>query len=185
MTTLRYRLIVTLVSAATLAACGKVHDKAGEKVTEKVLESAMSTDGTKAKVDLSGGQAKITSTDAQGNTSVMELGNAKISEADLGVPLYPGASPVANGANRTKTPEGSAVMAGFESKDGVDKVAGFYREHLRAKAAGKQLMDNSSSDAVMLVLADPQGNSAVQVLVNKADSGSSIQIMATQQAAKK
>jgi len=56
---------------------------------------------------------------------------------------------------------------------------------LRAKAAGKQLMDNSSSDAVMLVLADPQGNSAVQVLVNKADSGSSIQIMATQQAAKK
>ena len=39
--------------------------------------------GTKAKVELNEGSAKITTTDAQGKTSQMEMGSAKVTEADL------------------------------------------------------------------------------------------------------
>lgn len=177
-------LVIALVSAAALAACGKVNDKISEKAAEKIIESSMSKDGTKAKVDLSSGQTKITSTDEKGNTTVMEFGSAKVTEADLGVALYPGATAVEHGATRTQAAEGTSVMAAYESKDSIEKVAGFFRDQLRAKSTGKQMMDSSSGDTVVLMLADDQSHSAVQVSVSKADAGSSFQIVSTQKAAK-
>jgi hypothetical protein len=177
-------LFIALLAAAVLAACGKVSDKISEKAAEKIIESSMSTDGSKAKVDLSSGQAKITSTDEKGNTTVMEIGTAKVTEAELGVTLYPGATPVEHGATRTKAAEGTSVMAGYESKDSIEKVAGFFRDQLRARSTGKQMMDTSSNDTVVLMLADDQSNNAVQVSVTKADTGSSFQIVSTQKAAK-
>jgi hypothetical protein len=181
-------LVIALVAAAALAACGKASEKMSEKISEKVaekmIESSMSADGTKAKVDLSSGQAKITSTDAKGNTTVMEFGNAKVTEAELGVTLYPGATAVENGATRTKAAEGTSVMAGYESKDSVEKVAGFFREQLRAKSNGKQMMDSSTNDTVVLMLSDDQSNNTVQVSVSKADAGSSIQVVSVQKAVK-
>ena len=71
-----------LVVAVALSACGKAQDKAAEKVVEKAIESSMSKDGTSAKVDLSQGAMKVTTTDASGKTTQMEMGSAKISEAD-------------------------------------------------------------------------------------------------------
>jgi hypothetical protein len=181
-------LVTTLVVTAVLAACGKVSEKisekASEKAAEKMMESAIESDGSKAKVDLSEGNATITSTDAKGNTTVMEMGNAKVTEAELGIPIYPGATAQPNAANRTKTPDATSVTVGYESKDSPDKVAGFYRERLRAKAEGKQFMDNSSSEGVALMLSDSQAGSSLQIYINKTDEGSSIGIMAMQPAAK-
>jgi hypothetical protein len=177
-------LIIALVAAVALAACGKANEKISEKVTEKMIESAMSKDGSKAKVDLSSGQAKITSTDEKGNTTTMEFGSAKVTEAELGVTMYPGATAVEHGATRTQAAEGTSVMAGYESKDSFEKVAGFFRDQLRAKAAGKQMMDSSSNDTVMLMLTDDQSNNTVQVSVSKADAGSSIQIVSVQKTVK-
>jgi hypothetical protein len=177
-------LIIALVAAVGLAACGKASEKINEKVAEKIIESSMSKDGSKAKVDLSSGQAKITSTDEKGNTTTMEFGSAKVTEAELGVTMYPGATAVEHGATRTQAAEGTSVMAGYESKDSFEKVAGFFRDQLRAKAAGKQMMDSSSNDTVMLMLTDDQSNNTVQVSVSKADAGSSIQIVSVQKAVK-
>jgi hypothetical protein len=176
--------VIALLATAALAACGKVNEKVSEKVAEKIIESSMSKDGSKAKVDLSSGQTKITSTDEKGNTTVMEFGSAKVTEAELGVTLYPGATAVEHGATRTKAAEGTSVMAAYESKDSVEKVAGFFRDQLRAKSTGKQMMDSSSNDTVVLMLADDQSNNAVQVSVSKADAGSSFQIVSTQKAVK-
>jgi hypothetical protein len=144
------------------------------------LESAMSSDGTKAKVDLLSGQTKITSTDASGNTSVTEVGSAKISEAELGLKGYPDATAQEGGFMRTTTPEGTSLMASYESKASVDKVAAFYREQLKAKSAGKQFLDNSGPDSAILMLADEATKQHVQVLVNKTEAGSSIQVVAAQ-----
>ncbi len=184
MSSSRIHLTIALAAATALAACGKVNDKVSEKVAEKMIESSMSKDGTKAKVDLSSGQAKITSTDEKGNTTVMEFGSAKVTEAELGVTLPPGAAPVEHGATRTKAAEGTSVMAAYESKDSIEKVAGFFRDQLRAKAAGKQMMDSSANDTVVLMLVDDQSNNSVQVSVTKADAGSSFQIVSMQKTTK-
>jgi len=66
------RMSVVAASAFCLIACGKVTETA----TEKVIESKLSKDGTQAKVDLSGGGLKMTSTDASGKTTQIDMGTA-------------------------------------------------------------------------------------------------------------
>jgi len=170
--------LTTLTVALALAACGKTQEAASEKAAEKIIESAISKDGTKAKVELNEGSAKITTTDAQGKTSQMEMGSAKVSEADLGVPFYPGTKPAEGQATRMTTPEGSMVSVGLHSPDAPDKVAAFYRDKLKAGSEGKQLTDMSSGDAHMITLGDDKTKQITQVTVSKADKGSDIQITA-------
>jgi hypothetical protein len=174
-------LIAIAVAAGLLAACGK----ASEKAAEKMIESQMSKDGTAAKVDLSGGTAKITTTDASGKTSQMEFGSAQVSEADLGVPFYPGTKPAEGGMSKVATPDGTAYTVSLHSDDQSDKVAAFYREKLKAQSQGRQFIDMSSGDGgAMLMLADDATKSTVQVHVGKAESGSDIQISVSRAAAK-
>ena len=67
------------VLALTLAlgACGKVQEKASEKMVEKAIESSMAKDGTQAQVKLGEGGMKVTTTDAAGKTTQMEMGDRK------------------------------------------------------------------------------------------------------------
>ena len=90
----RHWFALAIAFALALAGCGKAQEKASDKVAEKMaekaIESAMSKDGTQAKVNLSDGGMKVATTDASGKTTQLEVGNAKVSEAELGVPFYPG-----------------------------------------------------------------------------------------------
>ena len=83
------RMSLVAASAFCLVACGKVTESA----PEKVIESKLSKDGTQAKVDLSGGGLKMTSTDASGKTTQIDVGMAKVSEAGIGLSFYPGTQP--------------------------------------------------------------------------------------------
>lgn len=171
-----YRMILGFAAAAALVAC----DKAPEKAAEKMIESAIQKDGTKAKVDISGGSTKITTTDASGKTSQLEMGAAKVTESDLGVPFYPGASPAEGSSSKISTPDGSMYTVLLHSADSPDKVAAFYRDRLKAMSAGKQMMDMSGGDgSANLVLADEQAKSSVQVNVMKGEKGTDVQIVAT------
>ena len=173
--------ILGVAVLAVFAGC----EKAPEKVAEKVLESAMQKDGTKAKVDLSSGGARITTTDAAGKTSQVEMGVSTVTESDLGVPFYPGTKPLEGQATKISTPDGSAMTVMLHSDDAPAKVAEFYRERLKAQAQGKQIMDLSSGDGnTTLVLADDKAKSSIQVHVNKGDKGTDIQIMASRGAGK-
>lgn len=175
------RMILTLAVAAGLVACSK----APEKAAEKAIESAIQKDGTKAKVDLSGGSAKITTTDASGKTSQIEMGAAKVDEAELGVPFYPGAKLAEGGSSKVSTPEGSMVSVFLQSGDSPDKVAAFYRERLKAMSAGKQMMDMSGGDgSANLMLADEQAKTSLQVNVMKSEKGTDVQIVASRPTAK-
>jgi hypothetical protein len=180
------KLTLTAVSlAVALAACGKVQEAASEKAAEKMIESAISKDGQKATVDITGGGAKITTTDASGKTSQMEMGSAKVTEADLGVPFYPGTQPAEGQATRVTTPDGTMVTVGLLSPDAPDKVAAFYRDKLKAQSEGKQFMDMSDgSGGTTIMLNDDKTSAAVQVHVQKADQGSEIQIVASHGKAK-
>jgi hypothetical protein len=159
-----------------LAGCGKAQDKLAENATEKAIESSLSKDGTTAKVDLSQGAMKVTTTDASGKTTQMEMGNAQVGEADVGMPFYPGSKPVEGSAMRMASGDSSALRLALHSDDAPDKVAAFYRDKLKAMSAGKQLIDMSSPEGASLSLMDDKSKSALQVMVGKDDKGSSIMI---------
>ncbi len=176
-----YRTVLSLAVAVALVACSK----APEKAVEKMIESTIQKDGSKAKVDLSGGAAKITTTDASGKTSQIEMGAAKVGEAELGVPFYPGASPAEGSSTKVSTPDGSVYSVFLQSPDSPDKVAAFYRERLKAMSAGKQMMDMSGGDgSANLMLADEKEKTSVQVNVMKGAKGTDVQIVANRPTAK-
>jgi hypothetical protein len=174
------RLTPPLVAllALGLAGCGKVQEKASEKMVEKAIESSMSKDGTQAKVDLSQGGMKVSTTDASGKTTQMEMGNAQVSEADLGLPFYPGSKPTEGASMRIVSGTSSNLQVGLHSDDAADKVAAFYRDKLKAMSEGKQLMDMSHNDGAMLTLVDEKSKNTLQVNISKADKGSDIAIVA-------
>ncbi len=181
----RASMLVTTLAAAALFGCGKAQEAASEKVTEKMIESAIEKDGTQAKVDLSGGSTKITTTDASGKTSQFEMGAAKVGEADVGVPFYPGAAPSEGQSTKISTPEGSAYTVALHSDDAADKVATFYRDKLKAQSEGKQFMDMSGGEGnTTLMLVDDKSKSMIQIHVLKADKGTDIQIVANRGVAK-
>ena len=166
---------VAVLCILALAACGK----ATETAAEKMIESSIAKDGTQAKVNLSEGGMKVTTTDASGKTTQMEMGNAKISEADLGLPFYPGAKPTEGSGTRIVNGGSSSLQLGLHSDDAPDKVAGYYRDKLKAQAQGRQFTEMSAADAHTLMLADDKSNQLTQVTVAKGDGkGSDIQIMA-------
>lgn len=180
----RTDVAITMACALTLGACGKVQEKAAEKVAEKAIESSLSKDGTQAKVNLSEGGIKVTTTDAAGKSTQVEMGNAKISEADLGLPFYPGATPTEGSAMRVVDGNNTSLQMGLRSDDAPDKVAAFYRDKLKAMAEGKQLMDMSGSDGASISLVDDKAKSTLQVHVSKGDKGSEIAIVATREGTK-
>jgi hypothetical protein len=174
----------TLVLAATAALALAGCQKAQEKAAERAIESSMAKDGTQAKVNLSENSMKVTTTDASGKSSQMEIGKAQVTEADLGVPFYPGSKPTEGGAMRMATNEGSTVQIGLHSEDAPDKVAAFYRDKLKTMAAGKQMMDMSSNEGATLALADDKSKNVIQVHIAKVDKGSDIVINASRSGAK-
>lgn len=181
-TRLRCSLGAAVLGAASLAGLGGC-GKASETAAEKLIEAQAAKEGVKAKVDIQDGQTRITTTDAQGQTSQLQAGGASISAADLGVAIYPGAQIDPATANRIDSPQGRMVMAQLASSDPADKVAAFYREQLKPRSTGKQFMDASSGDGgATLMLGDDLAKTAVQIVISPQDSGSTVHITHTQTA---
>ncbi|HEX6707868.1 MAG TPA: hypothetical protein VF169_24200 [Albitalea sp.] len=175
------RMGVIVASVLALVACGKVSEKASEKAAEKMIESQIAKEGGQAKVDLSSGGMKVTTTDASGKTTHLEMGNAKVSEADIGLSFYPGTQPRDGEATKVSSSEGSMFTVVLHSEDAPDKVAGFYRDKLKAQSEGKQFTESSGDGSHMLMLADDKSKQVTQVMVGKGGEGkgSDIQIVAS------
>ena len=114
----------------------------------------------------------------------MEMGNAKISEAELGLPFYPGASATEGSSMRIVNGGNTALQLAMHSDDTHDKVAAFYREKLKSMSEGKQFMDMSQNDGSSLSLIDEKTKTMLQIHVSKAEKGSDIALVATREAAK-
>jgi hypothetical protein len=177
--------LFVVAAVVALTACGKAKEQASEKVAEKLIESAMEKDGSKAKVDLSSGGIKFSTTDASGKTSQMEMGAAKVGEADVGVAFYPGTKPLEGMSTKISSPDGDSFTTQLHSDDAPDKVATFYRDQLKAKSAGKQFTDMTGGDGTAtFMLNDSAVDSLLQIHVMKAEKGTDVQIMAHRKAAK-
>jgi hypothetical protein len=174
----------TVAIAVSLVGCGKVQEAAGEKAAEKMIESALSKEGAQAKVNLSEGGMRVSTTDASGKSTQMELGGVKITEAELGVPFYPGAKANEGAGMRVATGDGVSLQMALQSDDAPDKVAAFYRDKLKAMAEGKQFTDMSSSEGAALSVMDDQAKASLQVHVSKAEKGSDITILSIREKAR-
>jgi opacity protein-like surface antigen len=174
-------ILVVAVGALALVACGK----ATETAAEKVIESQIAKDGGSAKVNLGDGGIKMTTTDASGKTTQLEIGTAKVSEADIGLPFYPGTQPRDGETTKVKSTDGTMFTVILHSEDAPDKVAGFYRDKLKAQAQGNQFTETSGDGSYMLLLADEKNKQSTHVMVAKGETkGSDIQIMANRGEAK-
>lgn len=164
--------------AVLLAACGKAEEKTAEKAAEKMIESSLSKDGQDAKVSLSDGGIKTTITDKDGKTQHFEMGNAKIAEGDLGLPFYPGAEQQADKSSRMSSDEGSMVTTSFKTPDATEKIAGFYRDKLKARATGKQFSESAMADGMfLLILTDEKNTDHTQVTITREGQASEVVIM--------
>ena len=173
--------IAMAITALGLVACGK----AVETATEKAVPSQVEKGGGQAKVDLGSGSIKMSTTDASGKTTQIELGTAKVSETDIGLAFYPGTKPREGEATRMSSSDGTSYTVLLHSDDAPEKVAGFYREKLKAQAEGRQYIESSSGDGHMLMLSDEKSKHVTQVMIAKAQTqGSDIQIMANRGAGK-
>jgi hypothetical protein len=165
-------LLALAVGLLPLAAC----EKATEVAAEKMIEAQAKKEGVDAKVQLDNGGTTITATDAQGNTTKIESGMAQITEADLGVPLYPGAQLEGTGS-RVTSPDGSLVQALVRSSDPPAKVAAFYRQVLKDRAAGRQMLDMSQPDgSAQLMLGDESGRGGLTLSIGASAEGTEVNI---------
>jgi len=103
---------------------------------------------------------------------------AAVSNADLGVDPYPGATRVDQGSMRVKVGNNSMVTSAFTSSDSVDSVVKFYQDKLGANTVVTQTgngtalqsasVSGSVKDGVQITVApDPQGGGSKIVIVHE------------------
>lgn len=169
-----------IAAGLALAGCQKASEAVSEKAIEKTLEAQMKEGGaTEAKVDLSAGTVKSVSVDKDGKKQEFEMGNASaVSEADIGLPFYPGASvDKQHVVKAVNNGEVTALMP-METTDSPEKVAAFYRERLKAMSAGRQFMDMAQGDGNhTLMLIDDAKGETMQVMVSAGKDGAPAKIL--------
>jgi hypothetical protein len=121
---MRSRTVLLLVTAmAVLVACG-----CSRKTTTVVPGARKVTVEEKGK-----GEGKVTVKSKEGEMT-MEMGKkATVTEAELGVPIYPGAEQGESGtwSMTGKEGSGSTAVYQFKTKDPYDKVFAFYKDKIK------------------------------------------------------
>jgi hypothetical protein len=86
------------------------------------------------------------------NGTVSTISNEKVTEADLGIAIYPGAEQVKGGA-RLNLGAGPMVTANFLTSDPKEKVIAFYKDQL---GSGAQTMESGNGAFLMLTKANKE-----------------------------
>lgn len=127
--------------------------------------------------------AQAVHTDSNGNATISALGssisagkNVNISEADLGVAIYPGATR-GQGGMHMSLPTGSVDSAVFVTSDPVSTVVAYYKGRLGANetdintdtgsmlSSGKEGADGKSGTMVMVAPGTGENNGKTQISI--------------------
>lgn len=111
------------------------------------------------------GSKAITFQSKEGTT---KLGVGAVDPASLGLPLYPGAQPNANGSVMSQTKEGTSALLTMQTSDGFDKVYAFYKGKL---PAGSEKQNMSMAGTHMATFQIGTGADKVQKTVNISTTG--------------
>ena len=182
----RFALPALLIPLA-LAGCGKVQEAASEKAAEKMIEATINKDGSNAKVDIQEGGVKVAGTDEKGQSFNMEMGSAKISEKDLGIPFYPGATLAPNQSSRFVNGGNEMLQVELNSPDDAKKVGDWYRAQLKGSTEGKMVMDQSDAQGMSMTITDSKTESSmiIGVKATEGQTGSTISLVHSRKAATK
>lgn len=182
----RFALPALLIPLA-LAGCGKAQEAASEKAAEKMIEATIDKDGSNAKVDIHDGGVKMQGTDEKGQAFDMEMGSANISEKDLGIPFYPGATVVPNQSSRFVNGGNEVLQVELSSPDDAKKVGDWYRAQLKGSTEGRMVMDQSDAQGMSMTITDSQTESSMIIGVKATEGrpGSTIGLVHSRKAAAK
>jgi hypothetical protein len=199
-------LVVALAVLAGACGCGKVKraaqnvqagrdlaqgkkatftDESGKKVTVDVDKQG---EGGKTTIEGDGGKVEVTQSGKEGEgtwkmtnkdgTTATATATTDVTEADIGLKFYPGATVKMGTKSSVTGPQASAsATAMLTTDDAYDKVVKFYKD---AYAKGSQVME--SPDGTMILIGD--GDNAKIVTVSKDKQSGQTQIMLTSGAKK-
>src|SRR5689334_21173623 len=167
------RLFLILFPLLWVVGCGRsettVVDANGNKAT-------VSADGTKVSVTDDKGN-KMTGETGKGGDSVsvhdekgdskMESGSA-VSEAELGLPFYPGSVEKKEGSIKIDTPETLSILSARTTTDEPGKVIAFYKPKVKEP-------NTSTTNS---------GGIETAVLIGKSDTGADVSISANREKGK-
>jgi hypothetical protein len=166
------RILIVVSAAMALAACGKSPAPPQAAATSTPAATAAPDEKPAARSQTSA------ATSAGCRTSPAPVRLAAVTEADLmGVPMYPGAA-TATGTVVSDPHEFQAAVQ-QTTNDPPEKVLSFYRERLKAQAAGRELVDSGAPNAAGTVALELSGRSDqpdVQVVVTGNKEGSAVQV---------
>jgi len=186
MSTKTCAIAISAVFAASLIVTGCSHTITGadgSKVTVGPNGHMETTDpnGNKVTMDTQGGTTTLQSKDAvaqvgngtysshdnKGNSVAIGTG---ISEADLGLPFYPGSTEAPGGTKATNDKGATTVISYRNTNDDPSKVVEFYTAKL-----GKP--DNTATIGAMATANWKQGKNTTALMVQKVDNAQRITLM--------
>lgn len=125
--------------------------------------SAKSSDGSELKYE----DGKMTGKNEKGET--FESGAIDVTEAELGLPFYPGSKPVEFGSTKMETAEGKTFSVNRSTSDMPDKVVEFYK----AKFTDPQTFNSSTDGAVQSQVSGKLADGAEGAVIALRDKGKS------------
>lgn len=136
----------------------------------------------KKSTTVQGPNGPVTVTQDQGGNTVTyqskdttaKLGIGAVDPASLGLPLYPGAQPNANGSLASQTKEGSSQLLTMQTTDSFDKVYAFYKDKM---PAGSEKNHMSAAGNQMATFQIGASTDKVQKTVNITTSGDKTDII--------
>jgi hypothetical protein len=95
------------------------------------------------------------------NGPISAISNGTVTEADLGVPIYPGAVQTRN-TLRVNAPTGPMVQAHFLTPDSKDQVVAFYTDKL-----GSGAVTTSTSQSALMTFSKSKQESVMLSIVQR------------------
>ena len=122
------KFFCAIVLIAAIAGC------TSHKVTE--------ANGTTVTTSGTGENQTVT---VQGSGGSVTAGKNAVDPATLGLPVYPGATTDESGAMSGTSAQGSGALVSLKTSDPFDKVYGWYKAHMPAKAETMQSTSGGTS----------------------------------------
>jgi uncharacterized protein YebE (UPF0316 family) len=130
-----------------------------------------------------GGKGKVTVKGKEGEKMTMETGASKVSEEELGLPIYPGAEQTGsmNWSLSAKEEGGSVSTVSFTTKDAYDKVLAFYKDKVKNPTMSAETKDEDGKRTAVLSVITEKEKRHLIVSVKETDEGAEILVQRMQQ----
>jgi hypothetical protein len=166
------------VFAALLLLAGLTGCRRSTTITSDGKKVEVARDGGKVTVETPEGKAEFSGDADQGRIKIespegsFEAGSdVEVSREELGLAIYPRATPVTS--SRYDTPQGKAYSVSFKAGDSFERVVAFYKEHM----PGATAIEFTGQEGRTASLSQEKGKDNWSVVINEAEDGTALTIV--------